>query len=184
MSVTLYLVRHGEAASSWGDIPDPGLSELGRAQARGTAEKLASFTDPIDILSSPLLRAQETAIPLEEKWNKKAKIIPAVSEIPSNHIPYSQRKAWLGDVMKSQWPSQSDILHNWRNAILALINDRREDAVIFSHFMVINSIVGHISANDEMVNFRPDNGSITKISLLNSQLELIERGREAITVVE
>ena len=37
----IYLVRHGEAAASWGDHPDPGLSELGQKQA--AVESLAKL---------------------------------------------------------------------------------------------------------------------------------------------
>ncbi|MEH6403019.1 MAG: histidine phosphatase family protein [Sneathiella sp.] len=184
MSVRLYLVRHGEAASSWGNIPDPGLSDIGRAQATDAAEEIEKFTGPIDIVTSPLLRAQETAMPLEEKWGRKANIFSAVSEIPSNHIAFEQRKKWLGEVMAGNWSLQSSILRDWRDGILEMIKCREEDTVIFSHFMVINSIVGYIAGSEKMVNFRPDNGSITQISSENGQLKLIEQGREAITVVE
>ena len=31
--INLLLIRHGEASESWGDHPDPGLSENGKAQA-------------------------------------------------------------------------------------------------------------------------------------------------------
>jgi len=182
--VKLYLVRHGEAASSWGNVPNPGLSELGRVQAADAATEIEKLTGPIDIVTSPLLRAQETAIPLEEKWGKKADIISSVSEIPSSHIPFEQRKSWLGEVMASDWSVQSKILQEWRNGILDMISSKGEDVVIFSHFMVINSIVGYISGSDKMVSFRPDNGSITQITIQNGQLKLIEQGREAVTVVE
>jgi len=36
----IFLVRHGEAAASWGESPDPGLSELGRRQAEVAAALL------------------------------------------------------------------------------------------------------------------------------------------------
>ena len=31
--VEIILIRHGEAESSWGDDPDPGLSNLGKSQS-------------------------------------------------------------------------------------------------------------------------------------------------------
>ena len=58
----IFLVRHGEAAASWGEATDPGLSDKGREQAECAADELASMLgDYTTIVSSPLLRAQETA---------------------------------------------------------------------------------------------------------------------------
>ena len=37
----IYLIRHGEASGTWADSIDPGLSELGKAQAREAAERFA-----------------------------------------------------------------------------------------------------------------------------------------------
>jgi len=31
--INIILIRHGEASASWGDDPDPGLSQLGENQA-------------------------------------------------------------------------------------------------------------------------------------------------------
>ena len=42
--VEIILIRHGEAASSWGDDLDPGLSNLGKSQAEAVKENLKSFT--------------------------------------------------------------------------------------------------------------------------------------------
>ena len=137
MSIRLYLVRHGEAASSWGNVPDPGLSDIGRVQAEEAAEQIEKLTGPIDIVTSPLLRAQETAVPLVKKWGRRASITSSVSEIPSNHIAFDQRKNWLGEVMAGNWSSQSNILRDWRNGILEMIKKREADTVIFSHLRIL-----------------------------------------------
>ena len=61
----IFLVRHGEAAASWGQESDPGLSDLGRAQAAESARSLQRLMPPnTALVSSPLARAQETAAPL------------------------------------------------------------------------------------------------------------------------
>lgn len=65
----LYLVRHGEVANPDGvvyaDLPEFGLSDLGRRQAERCAERLRDVE--VDaIISSPLRRAVETATPIEE----------------------------------------------------------------------------------------------------------------------
>ena len=54
---TLYLVRHGQAAASWGEDPDPGLNALGHGQAA----RMAAALGPMPIMISPLRRTRETA---------------------------------------------------------------------------------------------------------------------------
>ena len=71
----LILVRHGQPAWTTPDgraRNDPGLTELGQAQARAVAVRLADHTDepapgPVDrLLASPAVRAMETAEPISE----------------------------------------------------------------------------------------------------------------------
>ncbi len=56
----LILVRHGRAAGGWDDDLDPGLDELGRAQAEAMADLVAP-RGPLPILVSPMRRCRETA---------------------------------------------------------------------------------------------------------------------------
>jgi phosphohistidine phosphatase len=59
--VLLFLVRHAHAASGDPDETRP-LSERGRAEARTLAEALSRHdSPPVLVLTSPLLRARETA---------------------------------------------------------------------------------------------------------------------------
>lgn len=183
MTATLYFVRHGEAAGSWDESKDPGLSELGKKQALQAALELQSFTSPVALYTSPLQRARETAIPLEEKWQQKAEVKSEITEIPSTDVPFEQRRNWLSKVMGGRWEEQSEALKNWRQNILDIARNSEVDCIFFCHFMVINAIVGAVEDRAETVIFKPDNGSITRISAENGQLSLIERGREAITVI-
>ena len=48
----LVLVRHGHASGGWDDDPDPGLDDLGRAQAEAMADLVAPL-GPLPILVSP-----------------------------------------------------------------------------------------------------------------------------------
>ena len=67
--VEIILIRHGEAASSWGDDPDPGLSNLGKDQAEAVKENLESFkSQNFQLISSPKKRAIETAQPTSLDW--------------------------------------------------------------------------------------------------------------------
>jgi broad specificity phosphatase PhoE len=72
----LYLVRHGQSVSNvehrlCGVPPGPGLTELGRLQAEAAATTLLSeVRQPIHVVSSPLLRAWQTADALARKLGR------------------------------------------------------------------------------------------------------------------
>ena len=63
VSVNIYLVRHGEAGGAWDSTADPALSKKGISQADTMSRLLKERIEPVDIFSSPLKRAQETAKP-------------------------------------------------------------------------------------------------------------------------
>ena len=91
--INLLLVRHGEAAESWGNHPDPNLSELGIKQsALLVNNEMLKLLGSYSFVSSPKLRAKMTAEPLIKKFNKELIINDAYSEIPSNDIDKSQKK--------------------------------------------------------------------------------------------
>ena len=63
MNQVLYLVRHCQAT---GQEPDAPLTELGKQQAIALADWLSEV--PIGrIISSPFIRAYQSAIPLSER---------------------------------------------------------------------------------------------------------------------
>jgi phosphohistidine phosphatase len=71
--VRLIIVRHAHA-----DPGDPDelrtLSDRGRVEAQGVAEELASRGAPELVLSSPLLRARETAAPIARASGAEVRI--------------------------------------------------------------------------------------------------------------
>ncbi len=77
-----YLVRHGKAAAGFDGHLDPGLDETGAREAREAAQVLAPL-GPLALLTSPLARAMETAIPLAARWQREPLIEERVAEIPS-----------------------------------------------------------------------------------------------------
>jgi broad specificity phosphatase PhoE len=65
--IELFLVRHGEAAQSWGEHDDPELSSLGCEQAKQAAVAVdRAAPKELVLVSSPKMRAQQTAEPLAE----------------------------------------------------------------------------------------------------------------------
>ena len=93
----IYLIRHGEAAASWGEHPDPGLSENGQAQAQMVAEQLAAF--PIkSIFSSPMARCRKTASYFGARSGLNVDIDTDVTEIPTPE-EVKDRVPWLRALM-------------------------------------------------------------------------------------
>src|SRR5210317_163731 len=98
----IFLVRHGEAASSWGKAADPGLSELGQRQAEHAAQVLhADLPADALLLSSPLARALETATPLAQLRAVEIGQQDVFREIPAP-VPLPQRQEWLQQFMQQQ----------------------------------------------------------------------------------
>ncbi len=179
---TIYLVRHGKATAGFDGHLDPGLDEQGRGQALAAAEALAPL-GPLPIFSSPLARARETAAPLAERWGVTAVIEPRVAEIPSPSEDLSQRAQWLRGVMADRWSNLDPGLRDWRQAMIECVGNYTADGVVFCHFIAINVIVGAATGADEMITFRPANGSVTRILADCGTLRVIELGHEADTRV-
>jgi len=179
----IFLVRHGEAASTWTESEDPGLSLLGRRQAADAAGRLIERLDnTFRLVSSPLRRAQETAAPLAAALKLDVSINPVFQEIPAP-VPMAERQRWLQSVMRQRWSEQEGTVSHWRAALLDSLQRIPQPAVVFTHFMVINAVVGHLSGKDEVVCCLPDNASITHLVSTGDSLELVELGRQIETHV-
>ena len=179
----IFLVRHGEAAASWGESSDPGLSVLGSAQAENAATLLRQhICDDTQLWSSPLRRAVETAGPLAKMIQQVVREDAAFREIPAP-VPLAQRQAWLRHFMQQQWREQEADLVAWRTAALQRLLVLRQPAVVFTHFLVINAVVGHVLDRAATLCFWPANASITRFRHNGTGLELITLGEEMTTRV-
>lgn len=177
----LHLVRHGHAAASWTDHPDPGLDDVGSAQAQRTAGVLAEALAPRPIWSSPLLRTQQTAVPLASRWGAAIGLAPAFGEIPSPSTDPGERGAWLASAMVSHWPDLGAAVEAWRGRLLAAVRALDADAVVFTHFVAINAVVAEAEGRPEVMVFRPANASVTVVDVDPSAgaITVVERGSEA-----
>ena len=179
--VDIYLVRHGEAAARWGEDPDPGLSHLGRQQARQVRDELERYEN-LHIVSSPLLRAVETAQPLATALRKEVHIEEAFREIPSP-VGIEDRQAWLSGFMRQDWQEQGPEILAWRERAWDALFELDKHTAIFTHFMIINAICSRLMEAPETVCCVPDNGSVTRLKLAKKTLELVEVGRQQQTHV-
>jgi len=179
----IYLVRHGEASATWQVADNPGLSERGHQQAEDAAQELLKRVEPdVRLISSPMLRAQETGRPLAQRLGREVTIIEAFREIPTP-VPLAERQTWLKSVARQTWSEQHALVCEWRQSLLAQLRDIQHPTVVFTHFMVLNAIVADLSARDRVVCFLPDNASITTLQWSEDTLQVVELGRELQTRV-
>ena len=180
----IYLVRHGEAAASWAQAPDPGLSALGQEQARAAARALQAklAADAVQLISSPLARTLETAAPLAGELGLAVQVDEAFREIQAP-VPLAERQAWLRQFMQQRWDQQPAQLHSWREQATRRLLALDTPAVVFTHFLVINAVVGQLTGSATTLCCWPDNGSITHLRYGGSGLELVALGAQMSTVV-
>ena len=188
--VKIYLVRHGEAAEGW-TSQDPPLSELGKSQAQSLVTFVSSTIgensiNNIDFISSPLNRCKETASLALEKMYSEIVINNNFRELPSPTLDLEKRVNWLRRVLPLTW---SELLKDketkdsgvnfiqWKKNIMNNIYSINKNTIIFTHFVVINSIIGEILKSDKIVNFQPSNCSITEIRKINDRLKLVKLGK-------
>jgi broad specificity phosphatase PhoE len=179
----LHLVRHGQAAAGWGADHDPGLDDVGRAQARAAAASLAAL-GPLPVVVSPLRRTRETADAFVDVWPDVAPVVdPAVGEIPSPTEDLADREAWLVGVLAGRWSDLDDALRAWRRDVVDALLGMDDDTVVVSHFVAINAAVGTATGDDRLVCFRPDNCSVTVLEHDGDVLRVVELGAERGTAV-
>lgn len=189
----LYLVRHGRAAAGWDTDVDPGLDDVGLQQAADVAERLAERVSgnvrDVHVVSSPLRRCQETAVPFAALVGKSATVEPRVSEIPSPiGVALTERTDWLRRVMQGTWSqvfaTDGQAYREFHSALAQLARSTTHDTVVFSHFIAINALIG-LALDDDRVLIRSlDNASITTLQVgTDGGLALIEGGDEADTLV-
>ena len=190
--INIYLIRHGKASSGW-DTMDPNLDLTGKKQSDKIAFKLSQIAkEPFDVFSSPLNRCIETAEPFSKINNKKIKIENRVVEIPSPIKNLKKRVVWLKRVLPLTWnelisdkesrDSKIDYFL-WRENILKFFLSLNKDTFIFTHYLVINSVVSHLRKSDKVVFFNPDNTSLTHLTLSDKKLKIISLGDEASTLI-
>ena len=180
----IYMVRHGRASAVWDTALDPELDELGQAQAREVADQLQSLQLG-NIITSPLLRCQQTAEPLGLKWNVTPQVFTEVSEIPSpKGVAMSDRIVWLRQAMQGTWSDLGSDYVAYRDCITDFVRGIQKDTVIFSHFIAINAVIGGVLGDDRLVIRSLDNCSVTIFERdTTGNLSLLQGGHEADTLI-
>lgn len=180
--VKIYLIRHGRPSAGFAESLDPGLDEVGWAQAEAVAQELAPV-GPLPILTSPLRRTRDTAVPLEKAWQMTARIEPAVAELPTPGAEPQVRAAWVREVLRGRWRDLTGFHQRWRDQVVATFVSIERSTVVTTHFVAINVAVGAATEDDRLVCFQPDHCSCTVLTVKDGRLHLVLLGRERETLV-
>ena len=178
----IYLVRHGEAAASWGEHPNPGLSDQGWIQAEAVAKRLQSL-DLKHAITSPMQRCQDTASAYVDLTGKTLSIEPHVTEIPTPSEIEEDRRDWLRRLMAGEWSNTPHLVQTWHANLLDKVASLAPETVVFSHFIAINAIVGSLIGSRSVTVFRPNYCSVTILEKTDTGLKLVERGESLETRV-
>ncbi len=185
----LYLIRHGKPAAAWGEADDdPGLDAAGQAQAEAARDHLLALPPgerPTRVVSSPLRRCRETAMPTAAALGVELEVDASVGEIPTpKALTAAERPAWLREVFQGLWrDAKGDLDYDvWRRDVAASLIPRG-GAAVFSHYVAINAVISTLAGDDRVMTFRPDHASITTLASDGETLTLVEKGREASTGV-
>ena len=174
----IHMIRHGRPASTWGDADaDPGLDAVGAEQARAAAQALLGLPieeRPMRVISSPLRRCRETAQPLADALGVTVEIDPRVGEIPTPAaLSAEARPGWLRQAFQGTWSEiEGDRDYGaWT----------REVAQGVASYP--GAAVSAATGGEAVAAFRPDHVSVTVFDLVDGDLILVEKGREASTQV-
>jgi broad specificity phosphatase PhoE len=164
---------------------DPSLDEVGKSQAAAVAEELAGLLEPCPIVTSPLARCQETASYLASRWGVQPAVEARIAEIPSPAgVAMADRVQWLRQAMAGKWADLEAEHRVYRDHLVKFVSDVEGPIVMFTHFVAINALIGHVLGIDDVLTKSVDNCSVTILEqIAGGGLVLVEHGREADTLI-
>ena len=186
-SLQIALVRHGRASAGWDTAVDPGLDELGCAQADDAAKKLDQIFagQQVAVISSPLTRCQQTAEMFAKLRNVSVRVCAEVAEIPSPvGVEMLGRVDWLRVAMQGTWADLGSEYVAFRDSVVEFVQSLKTSTVVFSHFVASNAVVGALTGDDRLVIRSLDNCSITLLEQDSAgNLHIAQTGHETDTLI-
>jgi probable phosphoglycerate mutase len=179
--VELLLIRHGlpvRIERADGAPADPPLSQVGRGQSQRVARWLAA--QPIDVIvSSPMVRAFETAQPLAEIKGCDIQIEPGVRELDADsesYIPLEELKeqdyeAWKAAMAGGLYAGvdvvafRDEVVDAIERTIAANAGKR---VAVVCHGGVINAWASHVLGISKLLFFDPYYTSINRFFAASS----------------
>jgi probable phosphoglycerate mutase len=174
----LVLVRHALPvrvdATHDGAPADPGLADVGHAQAQRVLQALAG-DEVTHLYTSPARRAKETAAPLALALGLEPLVAPGLAEFDAAHtsyVPVEELRA-AGD---PRWEAlvKGDLMHDdidpvaFQQQVVAAVEEialRHPGgrAVLFTHSGTINAYTGHVTGQRKPLWFAPAYASVTRV---------------------
>ena len=108
---------------------------------------------------------------MAKKFNKNIVLDNTFVEIPSKNIALNQKHNWLKKILKTKKDSLPEHIRTWSNEILNKLTIIQNDSVIFTHFMVMNSIVSSLIKSETLLSFYPDYASLLEIIIDNKKIK-------------
>lgn len=173
----LVLVRHArpEQVAGIDGGADPALTEIGHRQARAVAAWLGG--ERIDALyTSPMVRARETAAPLERVLGRSAGVVDAVREFDAAHHSYTptevmrqDKEAWRRYLEEEASVDRSE----WAGEVMGALDEivaahRGETVVVVCHGGVINVFAAAVLGIEPGLFFNPDYTSVNRFLAASS----------------
>lgn len=175
--VDLIIVRHGRPVRIEGadGAADPPLADVGHHQAEAVAELLLEQSVDL-IVSSPMLRARQTAAPLARRMGVEPVIVDDLAEIDQHsdtYVPMEELKAQGGEAWQAVM-DDPDSMHGEVDidgfaatvcaAFDQLIADNRSRTVVaFCHGMVTMSFLQYVLGYRDRYGLRVDYASVTRV---------------------
>jgi len=196
--VELIIVRHGRPVRIEGadGIADPALAPVGVKQAEAVANYLEQT--PIDlIVSSPLLRARQTAAPLLQRLGLEAVIVPDLAEIDresDTYVPMEELKAGGGEewqaIIDDPDSMHGDVdidafaqrVHSAFENIIAENSGRT--VVVFCHAMVTMCFLQKMLGYEDRYGIRVDYAGITRVQASRNGARSIRSANETMHLGE
>ncbi len=149
---TLHLVRHGQTVgASKAYVGDPPLTPLGERQAEFASEELIA-RGVTSIMSSPLFRAQQTALPLVGAIGSSARVVPGLREIDLGDYPGDEAAGrdrprvdfgeWGGDHGAD---FSRNAIGGFEHVLAEIRGDQHTDIAVIAHGGTINVILDHVA---------------------------------------
>ncbi len=190
--INIYVIRHGSVAGQ--PALNPSLNAAGRQHAITSARQCMALTHAIPVISSPLLRCCQSADVLAQAWGIDYRIEPGVIEVPSPMQEPALRSNWLHSMLGFSWQhmqAQGEALGKgyaaelaqWQESLHKVVQENKQDVVIYSHFFVINALLSWATGQQDVVSSLPDYGSIFHFQYGESGLALLSRGAELPSVL-
>lgn len=173
----LILVRHArpEHIIDADGPADPPLTEIGHRQARAVAAWLAA--EPFDALyTSPMVRARQTAAPLERLLGLEATAVHGVREYDAADTSYvpievmrADKDAWRRYVLEEADIDRTAFGQEVADALEDLIDRHRgQRIVVVCHGGVINAWAARVLGIAPTLFFNPDYTSVNRFMAASS----------------